>query len=73
MPRTSCAVPRVRAHSVTSPGMPPDTMSTESEISAPFMASGPLKVIQDTFTSGKPSAAACFSSRRCRSMTLNCR
>jgi hypothetical protein len=37
-------------------------MSIESEISALFIASGPLNVAQTIFTSFRPSAAACFSS-----------
>ncbi len=73
MPFTSLAVPLVRFHSVSSPGTPPATMSTESEISASFMAFGPLKVDHAIFTSFRPSAAACFSSSFSCSITLNCR
>ncbi len=73
MPRTSFCVPLVRFHSVSSPGTPPATMSTESEISASFMALGPLKVDQAIFTSFRPSAAPCFSRSFSCSMTLNCR
>ena len=58
--RTSCLVPRVFAHRVNIPcGLPP-TMSTVSDNSASFIAAGPLKRNAVTFTSGMPSAAACF-------------
>ena len=73
MPRTSFGVPLVRFHSVSSPGTPPATTSIESEISALFIASGPLKVDHAIFTSFRPSAAACFSRSLSCSITLNCR
>ncbi len=61
MPRTSCGVPLVRAHSVSRPGTPPDPISTLPEMSASLTAVGPLNLNHDTFTSLRPSAAACFS------------
>ena len=73
MPRTSFCVPLVRAQSVSRPGTPPATMSIESEISALFIASGPLKVDHAIFTSFSPSAVACFSRSFSCSITLNCR
>ena len=51
MPRTSCGVPLVRAHSVSRPGTPPEPMSTLPEISASLTAVGPLNLNHDTFTS----------------------
>ena len=54
MPRTSFCVPLVRFHIVSSPGTPPATISIESEISALFIASGPLKVDHAIFTSFRP-------------------
>ena len=73
MPRTSFGVPLVRFQIVSRPGTPPATMSIESEISALFIASGPLKVDHAIFTSFSPSAAACFSRSLSCSITLNCR
>ena len=72
-PLTALAVPCVRAQIVSRPGTPPETMSTEPDSSASFIAAGLLKVAHTTLTSGMPAALACFSSRRCFSITLNCR
>ena len=73
MPLTAFGVPCVRAQIVSRPGTPPETMSTEPDSSASFMAAGLLKVAHTTFTSGMPGALACFSSSWCFSITLNCR
>ena len=73
MPFTAFAVPCVRAQIVSRPGTPPETISMDPDSSASFIAAGLLKVAHTTFTSGIPAALACFSSRRCLSMTLNCR
>ena len=43
MPLTAMGVPCVRAQIVSSPGTPPETMSTEPDRSASFMAAGLLK------------------------------
>ncbi len=72
-PLATIDVPCVFAQSVSSPGTPPDTTSTESEMSALFIWSGPLNVTQVDFTPGRPSAAACFSTRPRCSITLNWR
>ena len=61
MPRTSCGVPLVCAHSVSRPGTPPEPISILPDISASLTAVGPLNLNHDTFTSGMPSALACFS------------
>ena len=73
MPLTGFGVSLVRDQSVSRPGTPPETMSTDPDNSAAFIADGPLKVAHVIFTSGIPCALACFSSRRSRSMMLNCR
>ena len=73
MPLTALGVPCVRAQIVSRPGTPPETMSTEPDSSASFMAAGLLKVAHTTLTSGMPAALACFSSSWCFSITLNCR
>ena len=73
MPLTAIGVPCVRAQIVNSPGTPPETMSTEPDSSASFMAAGLLNVAQTTLTSGMPAALACFSSSWCFSIRLNCR
>ena len=72
MPRTSCAVPRVFAHSVTRPGTPPATMSTPPAMRASFIAFGPLNVAQVTLTLSRPRAFACFSMRCWCSRMSNC-
>ena len=61
MPRTSCGVPLVFAHSTSRPGTPPDAISIVPDNSASLTAAGPLNFSQDTFTSGMPSSLACFS------------
>ena len=73
MPLTGLGVPCVRAQMVSRPGTPPETMSTEPDSSASFMAAGLLKVAHTTLTSGMPAALACFSSSWCFSIRLNCR
>ena len=73
MPFTALGVPCVRAQIVSRPGTPPETMSTEPDSSASFMAAGLLKVAHTTLTSGMPAALACFSSSWCFSIRLNCR
>ena len=73
MPFTAFGVPCVRAQIVSRPGTPPETMSTEPDSSASFMAAGLLKVAHTTLTSGMPAALACFSSSWCFSIMLNCR
>ena len=62
MPLTAMGVPCVRDQIVSRPGTPPETMSTEPDSSASFMAAGLLKVAHTTLTSGMPAALACFSS-----------
>ena len=62
MPLTALALPCVRAQMVSNPGTPPETMSTEPESKASFIAAGLLKVAQTTLTSPTPAALACFSS-----------
>ena len=61
MPFTAIGVPRVRAQIVSRPGTPPETISTEPDSSASFIAAGLLKVAHTTLTSGIPAAFACFS------------
>jgi hypothetical protein len=73
MPRTSWGVPLVRVHSKSRPGVPPAAMSIEPDSRASFTAAGPLNVCQETFTSGRPSARACFSMSFSCSIVLNCR
>ena len=55
MPLTAFGVPCVRAQIVSRPGTPPETMSTEPDSSASFMAAGLLKVAHTTLTSGMPA------------------
>ena len=62
MPFTALALPCVRAQIVSKPGTPPETMSTEPESKASFMAAGLLKVAHTTLISPTPAALACFSS-----------
>ena len=45
IPPTSCGVPLVLAHIVSSPGTPPDAISTAPDSSASFIMSGPLKTM----------------------------
>ena len=60
MPRTSCGVPLVRAHSVSRPGTPPEPMSTLPEMSASLTAVGPLNLNHDTFTSFSAERSGVF-------------
>ena len=73
IPLTAFAVPCVRDQIVSRPGTPPDTISTEPDSKASFMAAGLLKVAHTTLTCAMPAALACFSMRCCRSIRLNCR
>jgi hypothetical protein len=73
IPLTAFAVPCVRDQIVSKPGTPPDTISTDPDSKASFMAAGLLKVAHTTFTSATPAALAGFPRRRCRSIRLNCR
>ncbi len=72
-PLTAALVPWVLDQSVISEGTPPVPKSRLPESSASFIAWGPPSLSQVTLRSPRPSALACFSTRRPSSISIRAR